>query len=1488
MVKTVRRFVWQLRCLLLVGVLAGQASAAHVSFEEGTLPPDVQGWTNVSVTVSDDHAKFGTNSLKVDWAGATEPKQVTLGPGFSNPTSKGSFWIYSKTKQPGATVRIELLDGAGAQVGYFDLNMEFSGWRGVFWKDTFFSTVPNGSSYNSMRFVFPDNAAANTVYIDGLFYVNTALDGSSSDYLIWQDLNFDGPGEPATDTHWNFYTDFKNNPVPTGEADYARAVTQAELDDLAAVKNEYELVPTAALSASSYSSALTTFNNWNISTNADGTVKGTALFFKNMGYGGDAPNNISSFQADFLKVVNAYVQAEAMGPANYAADLKEKAVQMARHGRDQLFSYGSANGGMTHYGYNVRDWCYGVFRLRHAIADAGWVSQAADDMGWFYVRNRIFEPSNGGSGDDMGTTMTGRLLSILVMPDADDAVRHMRYFSSKLTKYLTPAGQPSKPDGAWWHHGMMLPTYQPTHLGSGAPIVRNLQNTESFRVSEAAHQAFRTACLYFIWFGDGAWPMSLQGRSPGQTSGASTAKSLANYMAQAGTPDGSETVDREMAEQYARLNGGDAGDFADEGISAQPLEGTRTMPYGAWTGHRRDGWLVSVKGHSRYQAFGESFGVGKWRYMSHGTLEVMNSQSSSSYGIGDGWDWTRYPGTTVLRRGIESDVAGVAQIDYLSMDFQSYGSWAVGRRRFVGGLSHRDLNGCYVMQVEGAPGSNFYRMTADTDMVAKKGYFFFDDRVICLGNSISSQNSSYPMETTLIQNEWNSGEQVLLDGSPVSFPSSTTDKATLTTLLDQHNVGYYVAGGQDVNLALRRQKPQDGAERDMFQVWLDHGTEPSNAEYEYAVLPETTSGTLAQFSTDMQTPGSEPYVVRKNTGNAQIVWDRETDTTAYIIYPSVDSYSSGYNEAVSYTPFGAEDLLLDIDEAALVMAQPLSSQTLVMSVSDPNLGTDVSDVYAIDSPVNTKTLVVQGVWKFRETPAATTRIISQTAGSTTLEVDCQHGASQSFVLVDALGNNPPYRLENPPEYALDGGTTADFDLSQEFNDPESGVTFELLDGPAWVSLGTNGIMTVVAPVQVNTATFTNTVRVTDAGGLTLDADVVVEIQQDPVLIISPNAKTIRLASGESTSVDFDVLYGGGGSIYYGLSNNVSWLTNTAILVNGDFEQPAAAGWTFTDILSAGDHAYQGYYETGSWTADPAVSNAYYNLGRSSQLTQILPVTMSSGTTYRVAMSMRQVSSSYAKVQVAFTDAAGTDLAFGAGNNYSASLGSGNGETFSMNNTSGYAYEASFTAGSAEHGQTLGLRIASVRDYSPTSTDLLGIDDVTLSANLLAGDSFTHPLTVSAEGLANGTYHGIVTAYDLDSVVASTNMAVTLIVTDDRDDDGIPNDWELRYSGSTTGLLPHAHNDTDNISNLDEYILGYSPLVSNTPLLVHSIEIGPSVEVTFGATTNARHYTIEFAEDLTGGWTNVASGVAGSNGVTTISVANEGQESGAYRVKVFVP
>ncbi len=1486
--KSIERFVWHLQGMVLAGLLCGQAHGAHVSFESG-IPPDVRGSSNVTVSTSTDHAKFGSSSLKIEWAAATASKSIKLGPLLPVSASGGSFWLYSQTNHPGATVRVELLDALDAPVGYFDLNMEFSGWRGIFWKASFFSTVPNGSSFFSMRFVFPDALPANTAYIDGLFYQNTALNGSE-DYKIWPDLNFDGPGESASDLHWNLYPDFKAYPVPTGEAKYSAVVTPGELNDLQALKSAYDLFSTAALTASSYNSAVASFNTWNITANGNGTVKGTPLFYKDMGYGTtDAPSNFITFQDDFIKVVNAYVQAEEKGPANYATDLKTKALLMARHGRDQGFSYGSANGSMSHYGYAARNCCLGLFRLRHALATAGQANQAADDMAWMYVQRRVFNPETGGSGDDIGTTMTGRLLSILMIPNEQTAARILRYFPSKLVNYLTPADQPTKPDGAWWHHGMMLPTYQPVQLGAGAPIIKNLQRTQNFRISEGAHEIFKQACLHYLWFGDGAMPVSLQGRSPGQTSGANTAKGLAQNMAAAGTPDGSDTIDREMAAQYIRLNGGVAGEFSGQGIVSEPLSGNRTMPYGAWMGHRRDNWLVSLKGHSRYQTFGESLsGGGKWKYMSHGTLEVLNPKSSVNYGIGQGWDWTRYPGTTVLRRGTESVAAGVTQISYSGMNFPSYGSWALGRRRFVGGLSHQGMNGCYVMQVEGAPGSNFDQMTADTDMVANKGYFFFDDRVVCLGNSISATNASYPMETTLIQNEWNSGEVIQLDGSPISLPAATSAKTTLTTLLDQHDVGYYIAGGQSFNLALRPQLPQDGVQRNMFQAWLGHGVAPNNKTYEYAILPQTTSAKLAQFSSEMQTSGSEPYVVRVNSGTAQIVWDRASNTTAYIIYPTADSYSGGYNEAVNYTPFGAADLLQDIDEAALVMLQPLGGQTVAVSVSDPNLGTSLNDHYAINSPVNTKTLVVEGSWKLRETPSAAVRIVSTTASVTTLEVDCQHGASNSFVMVDALNNNPPHQTGAVGSYQINGGTSAQYDLSALFSDPEGGVVFSMLNGPAWIDVTSNGIMTIEAPFQGSPTSHAKTLRVTDTGGLYLDVQIVVNVVQQPTLFFTPKAMTVYLAPDESTAIGFDVGYAGGGSIGFALSNAAPWLTisSTAPLcANGNFQNSTTAtGWTITDIPSAGDHASQGFYASGSWTPVPATGNAYYNLGRSTQISQITPVTMVEGNTYRVRLSIRQASSSYGVMQVALTNGSGADLVMVPGNAYSATIGAGNGSSFNVSSTIGATYEASFVAGAAQQGLALGIRIASVRDVS---TALLAVDDIEILADLPSGGSVTHQATINATGLSIGTYNGIVVANDQKGVVPSANLAVTLIVTTDRDGDGIPDRWELLYSGSATGLLPDGDNDFDGITNLDEYIFGYNPIVANAPLKIVSVDIGSSVEVEFSTTTNTRLYAIEFSEHLVE-WTSLTSPVVGTNGVTTINVPKSGTNTGFYRVKVSVP
>ena len=74
-------------------------------------------------------------------------------------------------------------------------------------------------------------------------------------------------------------------------------------------------------------------------------------------------------------------------------------------------------------------------------------------------------------------------------------------------------------------------------------------------------------------------------------------------MALMGTPDGKEPVDREIAAAYLRLapEAADKEPYRRLGIKPEPEpNGTFVMPYAALLSHRRDDWLVCIKGQSKY------------------------------------------------------------------------------------------------------------------------------------------------------------------------------------------------------------------------------------------------------------------------------------------------------------------------------------------------------------------------------------------------------------------------------------------------------------------------------------------------------------------------------------------------------------------------------------------------------------------------------------------------------------------------------------------------------------------------------------------------------------------------------------------------------------------------------------------------------------------------------------------------------------------------
>jgi autotransporter-associated beta strand protein len=123
---------------------------------------------------------------------------------------------------------------------------------------------------------------------------------------------------------------------------------------------------------------------------------------------------------------------------------------------------------------------------------------------------------------------------------------------------------------------------------------------------------------------------------------------------------------------------------------------------------------------------------------------------------------------------------------------------------------------------------------------------------------------------------------------------------------------------------------------------------------------------------------------------------------------------------------------------------------------------------------------------------------------------------------------------------------------------------------------------------------------------------------------------------------------------------------------------------------------------------------------------------------------------------------------------------------------------------------------------------------------------------------------------------------------DDDSDGIPNDWELQYSGTTTGVVADADQDGDGILGLDEYILDYDPInTTNLWFAIREMNMG-SVDVVFGDTTNSRLYTVDYSSNLASEvWTVLQGPDAGSNGVTTVTDPSEEPLRG-YRIRVQTP
>ena len=329
-----------------------------------------------------------------------------------------------------------------------------------------------------------------------------------------------------------------------------------------------------------------------------------------------------------------------------------------------------------------------------------------------------------------------------------------------------------------------------------------------------------------------------------------------------------------------------------------------------YTVHRRPAWFASVKMFSARTKSGENTNGENLLGSRQSDGRFYLVMNGDEYFGNDSWpalDWTRLPGITVEQK---ADTAN---------DLYGYGT------RFLAGGTGDGKNGVSAMEL--AP--------INSVLTAKKSWFFFDDTIVFLTNSITSPS---PNKVETIINQWPLHGSVTRNGNWLVadnigyyvYPQS----ATLNVSTAAHT-GTWAALGGSTDTTPRTQT--------FLTLWLDHGANPTNADAAYAIVPGAP-------------PVFVPPTILANNGNVSAVTN---GPTMAIVFWSPRASVAGYSA----------------DAAAVVYATS-NGRSLTLAAADPTNGTGTFHV------------TVPGRWLTTDVPATfdghgTTLTLPRAGGATT-------------------------------------------------------------------------------------------------------------------------------------------------------------------------------------------------------------------------------------------------------------------------------------------------------------------------------------------------------------------------------------------------------------------------------------------------------------------------------------------------------------------------
>lgn len=1020
-----RRFILPIACAftLVAPKAGGQIPVVKdtrvISFEENKVPDN---WKGAGLAINTVHYKDGKQSMQWTFKpGETISLKKDVMFQKKDPTGKDLYlstftgWFYN-TKAINDSIRVGFYK-EGKECCHFNLRTAFTGWRAAW---VCFERDMQGTPQEGMdevRFTAPKSS-------EGQICIDLMIPSVKTDHRH-QTADRQVPFvNSANRNHWlvvYLHSQIQSDMTLT-------PVTEAEKADVRKLEERFKSIifKPGKVTKKTLASIRKKFAFYQITYNEKGEISGVPIFFTRAAekFERIIPNwskNMISKQGnelrDYFDLMNriaiAYNQTDAPEMKN---ELKDMFLKMYEHATDQGIAAGSCLGNFTHYGYSFRGFYTSYFLMKDVLRQAGKLSEAEQAMLWYAITNEIYRKptENGIDMDSFNTQTTGRIASILIMEDTPEKMRYLRSFQRWIDWGCRPANglQGSfKVDGGAFHHCNNYPAYAVGGLDGATNMIYLLSGTQ-FGVSELAHKTVKNSLLAMRFYCNTLYfPLAMSGRHP-DGKGRLIPLHYAQ-MALAGTPDGKEAVDAEMASAYLRLAAANNGEKPEEYMpaSAGPREnrirkqlekqgfkpeadpqGNIAINYGCVSVQRRSNWSAVARGHNRYLWAAEHYlGCNLYgRYLAHGSLQIMTAPKgttvtpTTSGWQGDGFDWGRIPGTTAIHLPVDQLHAHILNVDAFSgVEEMLYSDEA-----FAGGLTQNHENGNFGMKLHEHDKYN-------GSMRARKSYHFLGGKVVCLGSDIENINSDYATETTVFQLCMkNDKDKEYWNGQNIGS----------TAWVDNFQTGYYIPKHMLNKLIFEKNFPQESRHEETEKVtygdWVsltfNHGKAPKGESYEYAVIPQTDKNSMKAFA-------SKPdYKVLQCNTKAHIVKDNKMGITSYVLFEKNETLPAG--------------LLTKADTSCLVMVKE-EGKMITLSVCQPDIALyrgksdDVFDengkriersIYSRPWKFNASLpidvcVTLKGEWKATQLPANCT-ILSANKKQTVIKFTCKDGLTTDINL----------------------------------------------------------------------------------------------------------------------------------------------------------------------------------------------------------------------------------------------------------------------------------------------------------------------------------------------------------------------------------------------------------------------------------------------------------------------------------------------------------